>query len=98
MHSRDAPSCRPYGFNVPYRKLFARFEQLIARHGGRPHWAKSHPLRPDDLRRLYPRFDDFISVLNTVDPQGMLRNEYVERHLFGKEGPEFGDRVYKALP
>ncbi|TCD62820.1 D-arabinono-1,4-lactone oxidase, partial [Steccherinum ochraceum] len=89
---------KPYGFNVPYRKLFTHFEDLVVRHGGRPHWAKAHRLRPEDLHQLYPRFGDFVRVLNEVDPQGMLRNEYVDRHIFGKEGKEYGDRIYKALP
>lgn len=86
---------KPYGFNVPYRKLFERFEAIVARHGGRPHWAKAHHLRPDNLRKLYPRFDDFVRVLEEVDPRGMLRNEYVQRHVFGKHGQEFGERIFK---
>lgn len=91
------PNNRPYGLNVPYRKLFARFEEILIRHGGKPHWAKAHPLRPEALRKLYPRFDDFVSVLEDVDPHGMFRNPYVQRHIFGKHGEEFGDRVYKAI-
>ncbi|KAI0077661.1 L-gulonolactone/D-arabinono-1,4-lactone oxidase [Panus rudis PR-1116 ss-1] len=88
---------KPYGLNVPYRKLFERFESIMSRYGGRPHWAKAHRLRPDGLRVLYPRFDEFVRVIQDVDPQGMFRNEYVERHLFGKEGPQYHERVYKAL-
>lgn len=91
------PHSRPYGLNVPYKLLFQRFEDILAHHGGRPHWAKAHRLRPDDLRELYPRFDDFIRVLQEVDPQGMFRNEYVQRHLFGMEGPQYGERVFKRL-
>ena len=88
---------RPYGRNVPYRKLFERFEAILARHHGRPHWAKSHPLRRDDLRALYPRFDDFVRVLDEVDPRGLFRNEYVERHIFDKRGPQFDQRVFKRI-
>ncbi|CAL1697949.1 unnamed protein product [Somion occarium] len=87
---------KPYGFNVPYRKLFAQFEAILAKHGGRPHWAKAHSLKPVELRRLYPRFDDFIRVLEDVDPRGMFRNEYVQRHLFGMDGPRWGERVFKV--
>ncbi|KAG9311081.1 D-arabinono-1,4-lactone oxidase-domain-containing protein [Chiua virens] len=75
---------KPYGLEVPYSDLFDRFEAIMFRHGGRPHWAKAHPLRPDTLRTLYPRFDDFIRVLQDVDPHGIFRNEYVQRHIFGK--------------
>ncbi|KAJ8587958.1 L-gulonolactone D-arabinono-1,4-lactone oxidase [Rhizopogon salebrosus TDB-379] len=86
---------KPYGFDVPYKKLFERFEAILYRHGGRPHWAKPHHLRPETLRRLYPQFDHFIRVLHAVDSRGMFRNEYVERHIFGKTGPEYDDRVFK---
>jgi len=88
---------KPYGFSVPYRKLFERFEAILFRHGGRPHWAKAHNLRPETLRQLYPRFDDFVRVLEDVDPGGMFRNEYVQRHIFGKTGPEVDGRIFKAF-
>ncbi|KAH0833971.1 D-arabinono-1,4-lactone oxidase-domain-containing protein [Lanmaoa asiatica] len=86
---------KPYGLEVPYHDLFERFEAILLRHGGRPHWAKAHPLRPDTLRALYPRFDDFVRVLRDVDPHGIFRNEYVQRHIFGKTGPEFDGAVFR---
>ncbi|KDQ54563.1 hypothetical protein JAAARDRAFT_38243 [Jaapia argillacea MUCL 33604] len=88
---------KPYGLNVRYRKLFEKFEAIMARHSGRPHWAKAHRLRPRDLRTLYPKFDDFIAVLESADPHGMFRNPYVQRHLFGKHGPDVDERVYKHI-
>ncbi|KAK1232191.1 D-arabinono-1,4-lactone oxidase [Marasmius sp. AFHP31] len=75
---------KPYGLNVPYRKLFDGFARILASHQGRPHWAKAHRFRPDDLRAHYPHFDDFVRVLEQVDPKGMFRNEYIQRHIFGK--------------
>jgi L-gulonolactone oxidase len=87
--------CRPYGLNVPYRALFSRFEEILAQHGGRPHWAKAHALRPAELHTLYPRFTDFVHVLEEVDPQGRWRNEYVRRHVFGELGEDVGPRVFK---
>ncbi|KAH6911962.1 D-arabinono-1,4-lactone oxidase-domain-containing protein [Coprinopsis sp. MPI-PUGE-AT-0042] len=83
---------RPYGFNVQYRRLFDYFECLAAKYEGRPHWAKAHKLRPHELRKLYPRFDDFLHVLETVDPNGLFRNEYVQRHLLGQP---VDSRVFK---
>ncbi|KAF8890666.1 gulonolactone oxidase Lgo1 [Infundibulicybe gibba] len=84
---------KPYGFNVPYRKLFDGFERIMTRHQGRPHWAKAHQLRPNTLRKLYPRFGDFVQVLQEVDPRGMFRNEYVQRHILGRP---VGGRVFKT--
>ncbi|KAJ7764127.1 D-arabinono-1,4-lactone oxidase-domain-containing protein [Mycena maculata] len=83
---------KPYGLNVPYRRFFAGFETIVARHGGRPHWAKAHHFAPDALRRLYPHFDDFVRVISEVDPQGVFRNEYVRRHVLGQP---IGERVFK---
>ncbi|TFK29084.1 L-gulonolactone/D-arabinono-1,4-lactone oxidase [Coprinopsis marcescibilis] len=83
---------KPYGFNVPYRRLFTGFENIVSKYQGRPHWAKAHKLRPDDLRKMYPRFDDFVRVLESVDPQGILRNEYVQRHIMGRP---IDGRVFK---
>ena len=99
-HSLDTdpllpPSFRPYGLNPPYRKLFASFEEIMLKHDGRPHWAKAHPLKPEDLKRMYPRFEDFVRVLQQVDPHGILRNTYIQRHIFGKQGPRFDPRVFK---
>ncbi|KAG6830526.1 hypothetical protein H0H92_000198 [Tricholoma furcatifolium] len=74
---------KPYGFNVPYRRYFNGYETIVARHQGRPHWAKAHKLQPSQLRELYPRFDDFRKVVQDVDPKGLFRNEYIHRHIFG---------------
>ncbi|KAJ7289439.1 D-arabinono-1,4-lactone oxidase-domain-containing protein [Mycena rebaudengoi] len=84
---------KPYGLNVPYRRFFAGFEAIVSRHDGRPHWAKAHHSSPQILQTMYPHFGRFVAVLQAVDPQGVFRNEYVERHVFGKE---VGERVFKA--
>ncbi|KAI0270642.1 L-gulonolactone/D-arabinono-1,4-lactone oxidase [Gloeopeniophorella convolvens] len=89
---------KPYGFSVPYRALFERFERIMIRHSGRPHWAKTHSLRPNALSALYPRFDAFRELLQTIDPDGVFRNEYVSRHIFGASGARYGERVFKARP
>ncbi|KAI0632860.1 L-gulonolactone/D-arabinono-1,4-lactone oxidase [Trametes polyzona] len=89
---------KPYGLTVPYRKLFAHFEAIMAKHGGKPHWAKTHPLGPDALRALYgARFDDFVRVLERADPRGTFRNAYVQRHIFGRQEPEYAPRVFKQI-
>ena len=69
----------------------------MLRYAGKPHWAKTHPLRPEDLRQSYPRFDDFVALVERVDPHCIFRNPYVERHFFGKQGPQYDPRVFNAL-
>lgn len=86
---------RPYGFNVPYRRFFNAFERIAAQLGGKPHWAKTHTLRPAELRALYPKFPDFVKVLEDVDPSGLFRSEYVRRHIFGELGPDVHNRIFK---
>ncbi|KAF9054274.1 gulonolactone oxidase Lgo1 [Panaeolus papilionaceus] len=83
---------KPYGFNIPYRKLFNAFEEIVIRHCGRPHWAKTHPFGPEALRRTYPHFNDFVRVIDEVDPKRMFRNEYVQRHIMGQPVDQ---RTYK---
>ncbi|KZO97471.1 gulonolactone oxidase Lgo1 [Calocera viscosa TUFC12733] len=75
---------KPYGYDVPWRKWFDAFEALMLSHGGRPHWAKLHPLTPQQLSAMYPKFGAFRLLLEDVDPTGVFRNEYVKRHVFGE--------------
>lgn len=66
---------------MPYREWFDTFESIMKAAGGRPHWGKMHQLTAADLRTRYPKFDDFCRVRATVDPQGVLRNPYLDRVL-----------------
>ncbi|KAK4688141.1 L-gulonolactone oxidase, partial [Tremellales sp. Uapishka_1] len=84
---------RPYGLPVPYRKFHERFASLLASHGGRPHWAKQHSLKPKQIQALYPMFDDYKAVLERVDPEGLMRSEYVKRHI---EGEDVEERLFKG--
>ncbi|KAJ7156669.1 L-gulonolactone D-arabinono-1,4-lactone oxidase [Mycena filopes] len=86
---------KPYGANVSYRETFSAFATIMHAHQGRPHWAKAHHLGPNDLRTLYPHFDDFLAVLQTADPTGLFQNEYIRRHLFGAP---ISNRVFKLRP
>ena len=86
---------RPYGYNVPYRKLFQAYEDIVGRYQGRPHWAKAHQLGPDSLQKLYPHFGEFRRVIEDVDPKGIFRNDYVQRHIMGHS---IGRRIYKKNP
>ena len=58
-------------------------------------------MTPPTLKKLYPKWDEFISVLREVDPKGVFRNEYVDRHIVGvdvQKKESVGWRVYKARP
>lgn len=49
--------------------------------GGRPHWGKLHGLTAEELRALYPRFDDFVALRDRLDPERVFGNRYLERTL-----------------
>jgi len=60
---------------------FEAVERIMLEHGGRPHWGKLHTLGADELRERYPRFDDFLAVRDTLDPDRRFANRYLERVL-----------------
>ena len=45
----------------------------------RPHWGKVFTLPGDEVRRRYPRWDDFAALRARFDPEGRLRNAYLSR-------------------
>jgi L-gulonolactone oxidase len=66
---------------VDLTAYFASVEQIAAEHEGRPHWGKVHNLDADRLGKLYPGFDDFVSLRDRLDPGGLFSNAYLERVL-----------------
>ena len=45
----------------------------------RPHWGKVFTLPGDEVRRRYPRWDDFAALRARFDPEGRFRNAYLAR-------------------
>ena len=63
------------------RAGFSLFSNFMARSmsrlfQARPHWGKICPLEANELTSLYPRFDSFRTVCNSLDPQGVFQNEW----------------------
>ena len=61
------------------RAGFSLFASFMARSmsrlfHARPHWGKVCPLEANELTSLYPKFDAFRTVCNTLDPQGVFQN------------------------
>ena len=59
----------------------ARTSSELRSLGGRPHWGKMHWRTADDLRPVYPRFDEFVAIRDTVDPDRVFGNTYLETVL-----------------
>jgi len=66
---------------VDHTAYFGAVAQIMAEHDGRPHWGKMHDLDADRLRKLYPAFDDFVSLRDRLDPGGLFSNIYLDRVL-----------------
>lgn len=66
-----------------YESLFSLVEPIFWKYGGRPHWGKLHSLGYEELRKLYPRFDDFVELQQELDPMGRMLNAHLEK-LFGR--------------
>ncbi|MGB3733017.1 D-arabinono-1,4-lactone oxidase [Microbacterium sp.] len=68
-------------WRVDPREYFRAVEQIMLRHGGRPHWGKLHSLTAEQLRERYPRFDDFVALRDRLDPARVFGNRHLERIL-----------------
>lgn len=82
-HGRDVCYIAVHQFHtLDEQPYFEAFEEIVGAVGGRPHWGKMHSLTADDLRDLYPRFEDFLAVRDLVDPRRVFANDYTRR-VFG---------------
>lgn len=63
---------------MPYQAYFAAMEKIFLKYGGRPHWGKMHSLRGPQLSELYPHWNDFHRVRQTMDPSGVFETDYMK--------------------
>ncbi len=83
-HGRDSVYVGAYNAdNNGWPELLSDFEQLAVKHQGRPHWGKEFNVGADYLRRVYPKWEEFIALRNAFDPERRLSNVMMER-LFGE--------------
>ena len=68
-------------YKIDHRRYFAAFESIVAEHQGRAHWGKLHSLEAEQLRQLYPCFDDFRQIRDRLDPGRTFDNAYLRRVL-----------------
>ena len=62
-------------------EYFASFEEMMTKLEGRPHWGKEFGAGHEDIRRMYPRRDEFVARMRELDPDGVLRNRFRARVL-----------------
>jgi FAD-linked oxidoreductase len=66
---------------MEWRPYFEAVQTIMGEYGGRPHWGKRHLLDADALSARYPRFADFLTVRDRLDPERVFANGYTERCL-----------------
>jgi L-gulonolactone oxidase len=64
-----------------HRGYFRGVEEVMRSHGGRPHWGKLHHRTAEDLADDYPRWQDFQSMRDRLDPARIFTNPYLDRVL-----------------
>jgi FAD-linked oxidoreductase len=52
-----------------YLEYFKAMESIFKRYQGRPHWGKWHSLKSEDLQKVYPRYNDFLTLRRELDPK-----------------------------
>ena len=58
--------------------VLPRVEKALAPFLARPHWGKAFTCEPAELRAAYPRFDEFVSLLDRWDPSGTFTNPFLQ--------------------
>ena len=73
-------SCHAYP-RTDYSGWFAAAEELFVSYGGRPHWGKLHTCNVGYLEQVYPRMAEFRKIRDRVDPDRLMRNDYLRQVL-----------------
>ena len=64
---------------MPYEDYFRDMEGIMLKSEGRPHWGKMHSLGRKELQKAFPKLEDFLSVRQELDPEGMFLNDYLRQ-------------------
>ena len=60
-----------------FKQYFFDSFDLISKFQPRPHWGKHFKLNPSHLTTIYPKYKDFLTVKNRLDPSGILTNAFL---------------------
>ena len=63
--------------------LLPMMEQKLAPFNPKPHWAKLFTIPFVSLKKSYQRLKDFKALLESHDPNGKFRNDFVNQNIFG---------------
>jgi xylitol oxidase len=63
------------------KKLLPMIEAELAPFKARPHWGKLFTLAPATLHERYPKYADFLNLVNVNDPEGKYRNAFLNLNI-----------------
>jgi xylitol oxidase len=63
------------------REAIGAVERALARFEPRPHWAKLFTVPADDIRARLPGRERFAALAAELDPDGVFRNDFVDRYV-----------------
>jgi alditol oxidase len=64
------------------QRVLPQIERELGPFQPRPHWGKLFTMPAAELRSRYEKFEDFIKLARTYDPEGKFRNDFLNRNLF----------------
>jgi L-gulonolactone oxidase len=81
-HQRDSAYIAVHQYRgMEWRPYFEAVEAIMDEYSGRPHWGKRHFQTAATLAQRYPRWADFQSARDQLDPGRAFTNPYAERVL-----------------
>jgi len=93
FNQRDGCSISIHQFaDEDHKEYFDIIEGIFRKYEGRPHWGKLHSMDQTELAGLYPRWQDFAEIRESLDPKGRFLNSHLESILGAKRIAAMGTR------
>lgn len=75
--SRNAATADTY-------EAFKTVEDIFLKYGGRPHWGKRFVAKDEQLSAIYPKWEEFKQVRESLDPTNKFLNPYLTKLVAAK--------------
>ena len=66
---------------VGVARAIAAAEAALAPFAPRPHWGKVFGLLPSEVTSRFPRWGDFVSLVDDLDPDGVFSNDFTDAYV-----------------